>query len=125
MKTINYKAQPWIDFREELKDKDVRSFSLGYDGKLYVLSTYKKDDIQWRTDNGMFPIRQTDTRKNYTVFVATSQTIETYIIPEQTGIITLCNLYLMKNCCWSVLVHEHGKIACCMKMQIFFLITEI
>ena len=83
MKEIRYKAQPWIDLRDELDDKEVRSFSLGYDGKLYVLTTFKKDNVQYRSESGIYPRPFADTPHDYLIYVANTQEINVYTIPNQ------------------------------------------
>lgn len=84
MKIINYKAQLWIDLQDELADKVVQSFSLGYDGKLYVLTTYVKDKVKYRTDNGSYARIHTDKPHDFIVYIATPHHIEAYTIPQQT-----------------------------------------
>lgn len=84
MKQITYNAQLWIDLSKELQDKEVQSFSLGYDGKLYVLTTYSKDNVQYRTANGLYPRLHTDNPHDFVVYVATYSNIEMYVIPQQT-----------------------------------------
>lgn len=81
--TKTYNAHLWIDLREELEDKEISSFSLGYDGKLYVLATYSKDNVQYRTPNGMFPKLRSDKPNDFTAYVADSKQITSYIIPKQ------------------------------------------
>ena len=83
MKEIRYKAHFWIDLRDELDDKVVQSFSLGYDGKLYVLTTYKKDNVQYRSDDGMFAMSHSDIANDYIVYAVSQTNIEQYIILQQ------------------------------------------
>ncbi len=81
--TTIYDAHLWIDLREELTDKEISSFSLGYDGKLYILTTYTKDNVQYRTPNGMFAKLRSDKPNNFIVYIADSKQVEEYIIPKQ------------------------------------------
>jgi len=83
--TVNmYEAHLWIDLREELEDKVISSFSLGYDGKLYVLTTYSKDNKKHQMPNGMiYPRLRTDKPNDFVVYIVDSTQVQTYIIPKQ------------------------------------------
>jgi hypothetical protein len=84
MKTLTYKAQLWIDLQTELADKVVHAFSLGFDSKLYVLASYAKDNVQYRSQNGMFALSHSPHPNDYIVYIATPSNVTQHVILNQT-----------------------------------------
>jgi len=82
MMTITYNARLWVDLREELADKEILSFSLGYDDKLYVLALPKEYFEGLSKSNRRLPLHS---KKPYdfVVFVADSTAVHSYHIPKQ------------------------------------------